>query len=78
MDFIKKFIKSEAYCNKQCNKLNLALGNKQNLFTFCPFIFQPSHVRLWRMKWKEFPHQNLNSQQIADSWCHSKLEIGYY
>lgn len=59
MDFIKNFIKSETYCNKLSNKLNLALGNKQNLFTFCPFIFQPSmsdcdgwseksfHTKIW-------------------------------
>lgn len=78
MYFIKKFIKSETHCNRLNNKLELALGNKQNLFTFCPFIFQPSHVKLWWMKLKEIPHQNLNSQQTADSWCHSKLEIGYY
>lgn len=62
MDFIKKFVKSEAYCNKLSNTLDFALGNKQNLFTFCPLIFQPTNVRLWWMKWKDFLYQNLNSQ----------------
>lgn len=78
MDFIKKFIKSEAYCNKLSNKLNLALGNKQNLFTFCPFIFQLSHVRLWRMKRVSTPKSEFSAHcwQLVSFQIRDRLLLG--